>query len=150
MPWVFPGVEPAEKFPVGIGERAEIILRPNLHSVHRQAKGARFLLYPAERHIGKPPIVIPAADVAMGADKPALLQYLRRRAVGIPQGSHIIVAMFIDGDRVVRVFNDVAQIGIVKFVELYINILENVERDPERVYRVLHFDEFNFDLSAKR
>ncbi len=84
MPRIFLRVNPAKKFGIRIGVLTKVILRSDLHRIRRQAQCARFLLHPMQRYVRKSPIPITSADVAMGADEPALLQRLMRRGFGIP------------------------------------------------------------------
>ena len=81
---IFFGIEAAEKLAVRVRPIAQIIFRPHLRGVERQPERARLLLHPTERDIGKTPVFITATHVAVGADKPALLELLLWRGVRIP------------------------------------------------------------------
>src|SRR5439155_761789 len=144
------GVKTVEKLGIRVSVLTEIILRSDRYRIHGQAEGARFVLYPAQGYVREQAVFVTATDVAVRADEPALLELLPRRGVRIPQRGHVIQTMLIDGDRVICVFNDVAQFGVVELIEFHVDILENVERNAKSADGVPNADEFDLLGTVRR
>ena len=58
--------------------------------------------------------------------------------------------MLVDGHGVIGIFDYIAEIGVVKLVELHVHVFENIERYAKRADGIPNPDEFDFDFAAKR
>jgi hypothetical protein len=83
--------------------------------------------------------------------KPDLLESLPSGSVfgflGTPKSSCVRFSVFIDGERVVGILHEGAQLGIVEAVRLYIKMLEGFEWYTQGSYSIPYPNELDVDVA---
>src|SRR6266498_1168658 len=107
------------------------------------------MLHPSKSHIGQASIRIPASNIAVRADEPALLYRLSGFLGRVPKAYVIVFAILIDRHSLKRVFDNTAQPGVVELVDSHIEIAKEIQRHSERSYRIPYANELDLDLSRE-